>query len=409
MAHRHVLLIGWRPDAVEALHRLGAEVTCVVAAHELPAVGALLDDAHTVVAGDPYATEPTLAALAREGLSADRFDVVTSQFEYSLVNAAVVGGARSRTSPEQALLLRDKALQKRRIRAAGLPVADSALVTRPAALHGFALSRGVLKPLDLSAGRGVRTWADDAGRALLAETLADSPTPGPWLAESWVDGTELHLDGVVRAGRVRFVSVGRYLQNPLAVHTGGPRGSLMEHPDHDPSLYDRAGAFADRAMAALDHHDGVFHLEVYEQPDGTWVFGECGGRIAGGSIDVMVRLQHGVDLHEEWARAVLGLPPTPARPAAVTSFGHVFLAAPGPRCALPGLPEIAARPGVRHTAAQPPPPAPAARLFPATAVVEGKDPRHTSELVHDLADWFDDRCVPASHPADARPLREETP
>ncbi|MDH6226010.1 hypothetical protein [Streptomyces sp. MJP52] len=398
MADRHVLLIGWRPDAVAALRRLGAEVTCVLAAHELDARGDLLDDAHTVVARDPCATEPTLAALERHGLSADRFDVVTSQFEYSLVNAAVVGGPRSPAGIRQALLLRDKELQKRRVRAARLPVADSAQVTRPADLLALDRPRGVLKPLDLSTGRGMRTWSSDAERIHIAETLADSPTPGPWLAESWVDGEELHVDGVVRHGEVRFVSVGRYLQNPLAAQRGGLRGSLAEHPERRRGLYDHAREFAGRVMSALDHRDGVFHLEVYEQADGRWVFGECGGRLGGGSLDVLVRLQHGVDLHEEWARAVLALPPGPPAVPAATTFGHVFLAADGPERGRPADAEIAARDGVRHVASQPPPAGPLssttpARRFPATAVVEGKDTAHADDRVRALATWFSGRCA----------------
>jgi biotin carboxylase len=415
MTDPHVLLIGWRPDAVAALQRLGTEVTCVVAVHELDQRGDLLDDAHTVVARDPHAAEPTLAALERQGVDPGRFDVVTSQFEFSLVNAAVVGGARSPMSLRQALLLRDKDLQKRRIRAARIPVADSVPVLRPRDLHGFAHHQGVLKPLDLSASRGVRAWTTDTERAEIAETLAASYTAGPWLAESWVEGEELHIDGVVRHGEVRFASVGRYLLNPLAIRERGLRGSLMEHPERQPELYIRAREFATRVTAALSHRDGVFHLEVYERSDGSWIFGECGGRIAGGSIDTMIRLQHGVDLHEEWARAVLGLPSGLAEATSPSSFGHVFLAAgPGRLLARPPDSAIAARAGVWHVAPQPPPPAqapasPDARVFPVTAVVEGKDERHAAERVRDLADWFATKCGPGYRQRTPDPHDKESP
>ena len=413
MSDRHVLLIGWRPEAVAALHRLGAEVTCAIAAHEIDQRGDLLDDAHTVVTRDPSATEPTLAALERYGVDLDRFDVVTSQFEFTLVNAAVVGGGRSPMALRQALLLRDKGLQKRHIRAAGIPVADSELVVHPRELHEFVHPRGVLKPLDSSATRGMHTWTNDAERADVAELPPDTLSAGPWLAESWVDGEELHVDGVVRGGEVRFASVGRYLGNVLGIREGGLVASVLEHPERQPELHARDRETADRVMAALDHRDGVFHLEVFEQSDGDMVFGECGGRIPGGSFDEMIRLHHGVDLHDEWARAVLGLPSTAAPAPGPTSFGDVFLTtSPGTLLSRPEDADVAARSGVRHVALQARPgdiladASQASCFFAGTAVVEGKNERHAAERIRELADWFREQCV-LTPPTPGTPTRRE--
>lgn len=400
MSDRQVLLIGWRPEAVAALRRLGAEVTCVIAAHEDDRRGDLLDDAHTVVAQDPSATESTIAALERYGVDPSGFDTVTSQFEFTLVNAAVVGGERSPMTPRQALLLRDKDLQKQRIRAAGIPVADSALVVHPRELRGFAHPRGVLKPLDSSATRGMRTWSTDAERAAVADLPPSALGTGPWLAESWVDGAELHIDGVVRGGRVRFASVGRYLQNVIGIREGGLVASVLEHPGRRPELHARAREAAERVMTALDHRDGVFHLEVFEQPGGDLVFGECGGRIPGGSFDEMIRLQHGVDLHDEWARAVLGLPSAAVAAPGPTSFGDVFLATdPGTLVSRPADADVGARPGVRHTEFQAGPgdvladASQASCVFAGTAVVEGDDEDQAAARIRELADWFRAQCL----------------
>ncbi|MEV5957066.1 hypothetical protein AB0M11_25410 [Streptomyces sp. NPDC051987] len=402
---RNALLIGWRPDAVRALRRLGAEVTCVLATSDDTADRArLLDDAHTVPVRDPSSTEETLAGLERFELSVRDFDVVCSQFEFTLVNAAVVGGPRSGTTPRDALALRDKDLQKRRIRDAGLPVADFRLIVHPAELSGFHYPRGVLKPLANSATRGVHAWHDERSRTALARSLAAEGALGPWLAEEWVDGPELHVDGVVRGGQVLFTSVGRYVQNVLAIRDGGIVASVMEHPRHRADLYARAHAVAEQAMKALGHHDGVFHMEVFEQED-RLVFGECGGRIPGGSFDEMIRLQHGVDLHEEWARAVLGLPPALAPEPAEEWYGDVFLAADeGVLRSFPGEPEVAARDGVRHVVLTARPGdflgsgRQASCAFVGTAVVAGQDAELTGRRLKDLAHWFAEHTTVTATP-----------
>ena len=410
---RRMLLIGWRPDAVAALERLGAEVTCVLATSDDTEERALLlDDAHTVPVRDPSSTEETLAGLERLEKSARDFDVVCSQFEFTLVNAAVVGGRRSGTTPQDALALRDKDLQKRRIRAAGIPVADFRTIVHARELRDFPHARGVLKPLANSATRGVHAWHDEAERDALAAQLEEEGALGPWLAEEWVDGAELHVDGVVRGGQVLFTSVGRYVQNVLAIRDGGIVASVMEHPAHRADLYDRAHAVAEQAMKALGHHDGVFHMEVFEQGEqgDRLVFGECGGRIPGGSFDEMIRLQHGVDLHEEWARAVLGLPPTVAPTAADQWYGDVFLAADaGTLRSFPGEREVTGQDGVRHVVltARPGDTLVSGReascAFVGTAVVAGADAEQTGRRLRDLAAWFAAHTVVTPETRDGGP------
>jgi biotin carboxylase len=409
-AGRRVLLIGWRPDAITAFERLGAEVTCVLATRDDTQERALLlDDAHTVPVRDPSSTEETLAGLERLGKSARDFDVVCSQFEFTLVNAAVVGGRRSGTTPQDALALRDKDLQKRRIRAAGIPVADFRTIVHARELRGFPHARGVLKPLADSATRGVHAWHDESERDDLARQLEEEGALGPWLAEEWVDGAELHVDGVVRGGQVLFTSVGRYVQNVLAIRDGGIVASVMEHPVHSSGLYDRAHAVAEQAMKALGHHDGVFHMEVFEQGD-RLVFGECGGRIPGGSFDEMIRLQHGVDLHEEWARAVLGLPATVAPAHADQWYGDVFLAADaGVLRSFPGEREVTERDGVRHVVLTARPGdtlisgREASCAFVGTAVVAGADAGQTGRRLRDLAAWFAAHTVVTPETGDGGP------
>ncbi|MEU7935777.1 ATP-grasp domain-containing protein, partial [Microbispora bryophytorum] len=394
-----VLLIGWRPEAVAALRRLGAEVTCVLAAGDDALRAGLLDDARAIAVPDASSAESVLAGLTRYDLRPQDFDVVCSEFEFTLVTAAVLGGSRSPMTPGDALALRDKDLQKRRIRSAGIPVADTRFVVRPGDLARVPYERGVVKPLANSATRGVHAWHGEEERAELTRRLRAED--GPWLAEAWVDGAELHIDGVVRHGDVVFVSVGRYLQNVLSIRDGGVVASVVRHPGRFPGLYGRAREFAAHAMKALGHHDGVFHMEVFDQGD-RLVFGECGGRIPGGSFDEMIRLQHGVDLHEEWARAVLDLEPGVAPSVAESSFGDVFLTtAPGTLRSCPSEPEVAAQEGVWYVSvrARPGDRMPDARqascAIAGTAVVEGRDEEEAADRIRCLARWFTEESVVA--------------
>ena len=408
MARRSVLLIGWRPEAIAALERHGAEVTCVLATRDDgPQRARVLDDARTVPVQDPTSAEETLAGLERCGLSVADFDVVCSQHEFTLVNASVLGGARSTTTPRAALALRDKDLQKRRVRDAGLPTADSRTIAHTGELRDVPHARGVIKPLAGSGTRGVLSWRNPAERAAVADLLESVGAQGPCLTEEWVDGSELHVDGVVRGGQVVFVSVGRYLQNVLSSRDGGIVATVMEHPGHRPELYERAHAFAEQTMKALEHHDGVFHMEVFEQPD-RLVFGECGGRIPGGTFDEMIRRQHGVDLHDEWARAVLGLPPGAVPRPDERWLGDVFLATEAGRLRdFPDEREVAERDGVEHVVLTARVGALSAEATEASnrpagsAVVAGADAGQTARRIRELASWFAARTVVAPRPPQA--------
>lgn len=399
MTKKRALLIGWRLEAVIALRRLGADVSCVLTPGDDERRAGILDDEHTFPVPNATNTEWTLAALKRRDVSAADFDVVCAHSEDPFVNAAVVGGARSRMTADGALVLRDKDLQKSLIRSAGIPVADSRVIVHAAELADFPYARGVLKPLDGSGTVGVRAWHDDRERARVVAELEAGPACGPWLAEEWVDGSELHLDGVVRGGEVRFLSVARYLQNVLGIRDGGLVASVSVRADRHPDLFDRARELTAHALKALEHHDGVFHLEAFDQGD-RLVFGECAGRIGGSVVDRMVEHQYGVDLHDEWARTVLGLESALTPSTAQDTFGMLSLYTPAGRLrSCPTESEVAAREGVRYVSlrARPgdlrPEPGTASNRPAALVVVAGEDERQTRDRMHTVARWFSAAAV----------------
>lgn len=396
-----VLLIGWRFEAVEALHCLGADVTCVLSIADDASRAGVLDDVHTVVVSDASNTEATLSGLERLHISVADFDVITSQFEFTLATAAVIGADRSPQSVRTVVAMRDKQVQKRLIKKAKIPTAESTQLVHSRELADAPFPRGVVKPLDRSGTRGVRSWRDEEQRRNLAAELAN--VPGPWIVEEWVDGAELHLDGVVRGGEVLFISVGRYVQNVLDIRQGGIVATVLQRPEESASVYDASYDIAQRSMSALGHEEGVFHLEVFEQPNGL-VFGECGARIPGGSFDRMIHRQHNVDLNEEWARTVLGFESVAAPSVAETYFGDVFLTAPaGILQSSPDEHEVRAQDGVRYASLRVQAgdelteASEASSAYAGTAVVEGQNPQQTRARIQHLAHWFSEKTVVSHH------------
>ncbi|WP_392672578.1 ATP-grasp domain-containing protein [Streptomyces sp. LN785] len=343
-----VVVLGWKPtEVLTALVEHGARVICVCEPADLAAAEKAGTADRIVTAASVTDAAEVVGALAREGVSLAPGAVVCTADEFPVVTASAVGealGCRSWPMP-RALALRDKFVQKQLVRRAGIRVAQAYFVERMADLAQvpFPLPY-VVKPFDEAGSRRttvVRT-AEEAARL-----QGGAEDPGPWLVESFVPGGELHVDGVVRDGELQMISVSRYLNNVVDFRTGGLVGSTVLDRDTHAALHTAVTDIADRSLRALGHHDGVFHLEVFEQEEGL-VFGECAGRVGGARVDTVVRLKYGVDLYDEWARAVLAIP---TAVAAATrderTFGWLHLPAVAGRVtSMPSVEEIRERPGV---------------------------------------------------------------
>lgn len=341
-----VLVVGWRPRAIAALLRHGARVTCLLTPEDRGTAEETGSAAELLVVPDPTSTQENLAALARAGYRPADFSAICSEEEFTLLPAGILAtiGGCSGTGHEIALALRDKYVQKRLIRDAGLPVAGCQLADdlRTAAVTEFP---AVLKPV---AGAATRETFLIESPAALSEVAGRVEHRGPWLIEEYVAGREFHVDGVVRDGSVVGMGLGRYLANVMDVlHTRGLMASTGVSETEQPLLHKKARALTEAALRALGYTDGVFHLEAFLAED-ELIFGECAGRVAGGLIRDVTLHQFGVDLDEEWARAVLGLPAAgPRVQDADAAFGWLFLSAPPGRLTrLPDSDAVQARPGV---------------------------------------------------------------
>jgi len=344
-----VLYIGWSGEAADALARNGSDTTFVVTAADAGAAVAHPGSARVVVVPDPERADDVVAGLLRASIDVRGYERVCTEHEQAIVPAAVIAEAYGRPglSVRTAVAVRDKFVQKGLIRDAGLPVARCWTVDRADDLDAHS-APFVVKPFNGAGTQHTYAVRDPASLERVVRTITATGQIGPWLVEEFVTGSELHIDGVVRDGAVRFLAVSRYLSNVIDLQSGGLVGSVVVEPDADPELYRRARQLTSASLEALGHTDGVFHLEAFDDGD-VLTFSECAGRIAGGLLWEAAIMKFGVDLYDEWARAVLGLPcGITADPRQGNgTYGWIHLSAgPGQVRAIPTSDELLARPGV---------------------------------------------------------------
>jgi biotin carboxylase len=172
----------------------------------------------------------------------------------------------------------------------------------------------VLKPLELSASRGVIRADDAAGAAaalrrlatLLARSdarMADASAATAVLAEGYIPGAEVAIEGLLTHGRFRVLAI---FDKP----------DPLEGPYFEESIYvtptrlDLAGRRAvvegaQAAMRALGLTYGPVHAELRLNPHGAWVL-EIAPRSIGGLCSRALRFGEGVSLEELILRHALG-------------------------------------------------------------------------------------------------------
>ncbi|MCP9988930.1 ATP-grasp domain-containing protein [Streptomyces sudanensis] len=397
-----MLVIGWKQLVEEALEALGVPHTTVVEMHKYPkARETRRQEATFLPCGDTSDVEAVLGALARADARLDDVSMVWGTDEFNIVSAAAVAavlGRPSRFDPATALLFRDKFLQKRAVRQAGIRVARTAvlsclddLASGAAAEVGFP---AVLKPM---AGAGTmltqRVDTVEELREALAEVLGDSPRSGPFLLEEYVDGSEMHVDGVLFDGEITTYGVSRYFTNNLHVRSGGINGAYMLDPGRFPAVYAEVGALTAHALRTLGLTRGVFHMEVFETPDG-YCFSECAARHGGNGVFQSFRYKFGLDLLAEHVKSLVGMAPgTPA--ASPRAYGRTLLRAPHGRVtAAPAEEELLARPGVLEGAvdlrigAETPDMTRNSFTRAGSAIVAADDEEALRVRIDDIREWF---------------------
>jgi biotin carboxylase len=126
------------------------------------------------------------------------------------------------------------------------------------------------------------------------------------LLERYVPGDIFHVDSIVFAGEVKFVSASRYGHPPLDVaHGGGIFNTRTLAPDSE----DARALFEinARVLAAMNLPRGVSHTEfIKSRADGRLYFLETAARVGGANIVELVEAASGINLWREWAKIEMG-------------------------------------------------------------------------------------------------------
>ncbi|GHA84253.1 hypothetical protein GCM10010512_14770 [Streptomyces thermoviolaceus subsp. thermoviolaceus] len=319
-----VVCLGYRAGFVEAARRRGLDLHFVV-----DKVKPGLDDQSWTRVTDLSDAEEVLRAVTEHPGTGVR--AVVTGHEHPMFAASVlrsVFGLPGDTDPARAVRFRDKRVQKRAV-SGRIPVADCVYV-KPTDPDYEALARRlgdtfVVKPAD---GFGSQATEPVGSQAELDDYLRRHPfvSEVQTVAESFVEGREIHVDGVWWEGRPLWAAVSSYL-DPLMGWTRGKAVADAPLGPAEKQLADRATRFASDVLRALDAPDTVFHLEAFVRPDGELVLGEVGARPAGALTPEILRMTHGVDLYGATIDVALGrkpdVPETPADPTEL--YGWIYL------------------------------------------------------------------------------------
>jgi Carbamoyl-phosphate synthase L chain, ATP binding domain len=342
---------------------------------------------------------------------------VVAQMEWDIVRAADLRErlGLSGQDRESAVAYRDKLVMKDRLQACNLPVTPYRRVETLFDVldhigeHGYPV---VVKPRRSAGASGVTVIETPAqleslaaqGLAARVETLPDL------LVESFVEGTQCIVDGLVADGRLRLIWPSYYLVDPSGFSAGTRDFSVVMF-DVDHPLRARLQDVITRAVRALPSPRSFsFHAEVFHTPDDRLVIGEIACRTGGARTDDMVEKVFGVSLNRAAARCEAGLDPQAPdrgeedamRRAGV--WGWVtFWPMEGELRRVPAAPDQPWVAGWRTDSKvgdQLSPPAHSGLSF-ASALVGGGSQPEVEARIHSFCEWFwaNTEIAPAGEPA----------
>ncbi|HTE51137.1 MAG TPA: ATP-grasp domain-containing protein [Kofleriaceae bacterium] len=342
-------------DIAAAARRLGIEPVlatdrCHVLADVWPAGALALDFRHP-----ERAAEQALAGGEIHG-------VVATDEKTALIAALVASRlGLPHASVAAARAAGNKARFREALRAAGLPQPDGAIVPAgadpgPAAERiGFPV---VVKPLHLSASRGVMRADNRAELAARAERLArmladpavaaiDPDAAGHIMVEKFVPGPELAFEGMLSRGALHTLALFDKpdpLDGPFFAET------IYVTPSHL-SAREQADVVAAvaRAAAAIGLDEGPVHAELRVPRDQPPVVLELAARSIGGLCGRVLRFGAGIALEEVIVAHAVGLDPGELGRAGERAGGVMMLPVhePGVLAEVVGVDKARAIPGVR--------------------------------------------------------------
>jgi biotin carboxylase len=302
-------------DFIAAAKRLDIDL---VVASERPNVMAAEFPEHllTLPFDEPAMAEAQIRAYARTR----PIDAVVPVDDVTTVTAATVAGALGlKANPVAAVqAARNKLEMRERLAKAAVrqpPFAAFAIDDDPRGVAGRVRYPCVLKPLILSASRGVIRADDPAQfaaawariRAILGapEVQALGEGAGQILVEGFVPGVEVALEGLLDAGRLHTLAL---FDKPDPLDGPFFEETIYVTPSRLPAAEQAAIAdCAARAARALGLEDGPVHAELRLDTAGPWLI-ELAARSIGGLCARTLTFGTGMSLEEIILRHALALP-----------------------------------------------------------------------------------------------------
>lgn len=270
-----------------------------------------------------FARPSSLLSAAREFAATNRVDGVVAVDDQSVLPAALVASALGlRHHPVDSVRAAlNKYLGRERMRSAGMDIPRFRLVPLESDPRSAADDVGrevgypaVLKPLSMSASRGVVRVdsPDEFASAFTRLSALVRRFPSPLddlgnhhvLAESYIPGDEVAIEGIVDRGRLHVLAVFDKvdpLEGPYF-----PETMYVTPSRHRAEVQDRIHAVSRQTVAALGLDDGPVHVEL--RIDGSRVIPlEAHARSIGGMCSRVLRFAGGRSLEELIILHSLGL------------------------------------------------------------------------------------------------------
>jgi biotin carboxylase len=300
---------------VEAARQIGVELTV---ASEQPSTLAATNPAGLLTFD---LTNPERSAeLARDFARAHPVAAVVGvDDDTAIVAAAIAERLHLKGNPRHAAeAARDKHKQRELLAEAGVPIPRFALhmlAEDPAAIARAVTYPCVLKPLRLSASRGV--IRADNGKAFIAahtrlkailaepEAAACGEPSRQFLVEEFVPGYEVALEGLVVNRRLHVLAV---FDKPDPLDGPYFEESIYVTPSTIPAaLLAAITQCAEQAVRALGITEGPIHAELRYNERGPWLI-ELAARSIGGRCSAVLRFgDKGISLEEIILRHALGM------------------------------------------------------------------------------------------------------
>jgi biotin carboxylase len=209
----------------------------------------------------------------------------------------------------------------------------------------------VVKPLRLNGSRGViradtPTEFVAAARRLsrLLDRVEPMPGPKPFLAEDFIPGFEVALEGLIDGGQLQILAL---FDKPDPLDGPFFEETLYVTPSRLPGdVQAQIGAVAARAAAAVGLERGPLHAELRVNDRGPWMV-ELAGRTIGGLCSQTLQFGTDASLEELILRQAAGLPvESLSRGGSAGGVMMIPIPQAGVLRAVRGLEEARAVPGV---------------------------------------------------------------